>query len=126
MESLLIISRWLLLLSVFVFTQLLGVLLYFRLTRLPKWLAHGLCVVAAVLAFFFLSPLFFFAGMREARLRGELTCGLPALAAAFMVLIGSGFQLFVAAAIHVWLARRRRIQSTEIDVAPSASGVPQQ
>ena len=41
MESLIVISRWLLLLSVFVFTQLLGVLLYFRLTRVPKWLAHG-------------------------------------------------------------------------------------
>ena len=108
MESLLVISRWLLLLSIFLFTQLLGVLLYFRLTRIPKWLAHGLCVVAAALAFFYLSPLFFFSGMREAQLRGQVTCGLPALAAAFMVLFGSGFQLFVAVALHVWWARRGR------------------
>jgi hypothetical protein len=108
MESIVIISRWLTLLSVFVFTQLLGVLLYFRLTRIPKWLAHGLCVVAAALAFFYLSPLFFFAGVREAQLRGEVTCGLPAFAAAVMVLLGSGFQLFVAAALHVWWARRRK------------------
>jgi hypothetical protein len=108
MESLFIISRWLLLLSVFVFTQLLGVLLYFRLTRFPKWLAHSLGVVAAALAFFFLSPLFFFAGIRDAQLRGEVTCGLPALAAAFMVLFGTGFQLFVGVAIHVWWARKYR------------------
>jgi hypothetical protein len=46
--------------------------------------------------------------MREAQLRGEVTCGLPALAAAFMVLFGSGFQLFVAVALHVWWARRGR------------------
>jgi hypothetical protein len=46
--------------------------------------------------------------VREAQLRGEVTCGLPAFAAAVMVLLGSGFQLFVAAALHVWWARRRK------------------
>jgi len=109
MESSFIIWRLLLLLSLFVSTQLLGVLLYFRLTRLPKWLAHGLCIVGTAFAFFYLAPIFFFAGMREAQLRGEvITCGMPAIAAAFLVLIGTGFQLFVAAAIHLWLFRRGR------------------
>ena len=93
-------------LSLFVFTQLLGVLLYFRLARLPKWVAFIFCVVGTTFAFLYLSPLYFFAGLREAQLRGELNCGMPAAAAAVMVLIGTGFQLFIAAAIHWWLCRR--------------------
>ena len=108
MESLLIVWRLLFLLSLFVFPQLLGVLLYFRLARLPKWPARGLSLVGAGFAFFYLSPIFFFAGMREAQLRGEVICGLPVMAATFMVLIGTGFQLFIAAAIHLWLSRRVR------------------
>ena len=108
METLLIVSRLLLLLSLVVFTQLLGVLLYFRLARLPKWLARGICILGVAFAFFYLSPMFFFAGFREAQLRGDVSCGMPALAAAFMVLIGTGFQLFIAAAIHFWLSRRGR------------------
>lgn len=108
MESLLIVWRLLLLLSLFVFTQLLGVLLYFRLARLPKWLARGFCLVVAGIAFLYLSPMFFFAGLHEAQLRGEVTCGMPAVAATFMVLIGTGLQLFIAAAIHLWLSRRGR------------------
>jgi hypothetical protein len=98
-------------LSLFVFTQLLGVLLYFRLARLPKWLAHGLSILATAFAFFYLAPIFFFAGMREAQLRGEITCGMPAMAAAFMVLIGTGFQLFIATAIQFWLFRRGRTRN---------------
>ena len=105
MESLAIVWTLLLLLSVFVFTQLLGVLLYYRLARLPKWLARGLGVLGATFAFLYLSPLFFFAGFSEAQLRGEVTCGMPAMAAAFMVLIGTGFQLLLAAAIHFWMSR---------------------
>lgn len=108
MESLFIVWRLLLLLSLFVFTQWLGVLLYFRLARLPKWLARVLCVVGATFAFFYLSPMYFFAGMREARLRGEVTCGMPAAAAVIMVLFGTVFQLFIAAALHWWLSRRGR------------------
>jgi hypothetical protein len=108
MESSLIIWRWLLMLSLVVFTQLLGVLLYFMLARLPKWLAHGLSILGTGLAFFYLAPILLFAGVREAQLRGPVGCGMPALAAAFLVLIGTGFQLFVAAGIHIWLVRKGR------------------
>jgi hypothetical protein len=108
MESYFVIWRLLLLLSLFVSTQLLGVLLYFRLARLPKWLAHGLCILGTTFAFFYLAPIFFFAGVREAQLRGPVGCGMPALAAAFLVLIGTGFQLFAAAGIHIWLVRKGR------------------
>ena len=108
MDALLFVGRLLLLLSVFAFTQLLGVLLYFRLARLPKWLARGLCVLGAAFAFLYLSPIFFFAGIREAQLRGDVNCGMPAVAAAFLVLIGTALQLIIAAALHFWLARRGR------------------
>ena len=108
MESLFIVWRLLLLLSLFVFTQLLGVLLYFRLARLPKWLASGICILGAAFAFFFLSPMFFFAPVNEAVHVSRASCGMPALAAAFMVLFGTGLQLFIGAAIHLWLFRRGR------------------
>lgn len=108
MESLRIVWDLLLLLSLFVFTQLLGVLLCFRLARLPRWLARSFSVVGATLAFFWLAPIFFFAGLREAQLRGEVTCGLPAMAAVFMLLIGTGCQLLLAAAIHFWWSRSVR------------------
>ena len=109
----LIIWKLLLLLSLFVFTQLLGVLLYFRLARLPKWLARCFCVVGTTFAFLFLSPLYFFAGFKEAQLRGELNCGMPAMAATLLVLIGTGFQLIIAAVIQVWLSRRGRGRVSE-------------
>lgn len=108
MESLLIIGRLLLLLSVFVFPQLLGILLYYRLAWLPKWLARVVCVLATAFAFLFISPVFFFAGIREAQLRGDLNCGMPAMAATMMVLIGTGFSLFIAGAIHLRLFLRSR------------------
>lgn len=108
MESLFIAWKLLLLLSLFVFTQLLGVLLYYRLVRLPAWQARAFSLVGATFAFLYLAPMFFFPGMREAQLRGEVNCGMPAMAAAFMVLVGAGFQLVVAAAIHLWLSRRGR------------------
>ena len=107
MESLLIIWRLLLFLGLLIFPQLLGVLLYLRLVRFPIWPARILAVLGAVFAFFYFSPIFFFAGFREAQLRGEV-CGMPALAATFMVLIGTGFQLFIAVVIQLCLSRRRR------------------
>lgn len=117
METLFFIWQWLLLLSLFAFTQLLGILLYFRLARLPKWLARGFCPLATALAFLFLSPIFFFAGLREAQLRGEVNCGMPAMAATLMVLIGTGIQLFIAAAIHLWLFYRGRTGPGNLHIA---------
>ena len=108
MESLLV-WRLLLLLSLFVFPQLLGVLLHLRLTRFSRWLACVLGIFGAALTFFYLSPIFFFAGLREAQLRGEVNCGMPALAATVMVLLGTGVQFFTAAAIHLWLFHKAKV-----------------
>ena len=103
------IWRWLMFFSVLIFPQLLGVLLYLQLKRLPGWLARGLAILAPAVLFFFLSPFFLLAGIREAQLRGEnLSCGMPALAAAFMILFGTVLQLCIAPVVHVWLLRKPR------------------
>ena len=108
MNSMVMIWRWLMFLSVLIFPQLLGVLLYLRLSRLPGWLARGLAILAPAVVFFFLSPFFFLAGIREAQLRGETSsCGMPALAAAFLILVGTLLQLCIAPGVHLWLLRRQ-------------------
>jgi hypothetical protein len=103
MESALIAGRLLLLIGTFVFPQLLGVLLHFRLTRFPRWIAFTLGVLTPTALFFFLAPSFFFAGLREAQLKGEVTCGMPAAAAAFLVLLGTVAQVFVSLLVQGYL-----------------------
>jgi hypothetical protein len=98
----------LLLISTFVVPQLLGVLLHFRLIRFSKWLAFALGALTPAAAFFVLAPYFFFAGLREAASRGEvMNCGMPAMAAAFMVLLGTGVQVVVGLIVHVYLLRKQ-------------------
>jgi hypothetical protein len=97
--------RLLLLASLFVFPQLLGVLLCLRLSRFPRWIGRVLGVVVPALSFFFLAPHFFFAGLREAALKGEVNCGMPAVAAAFMLLLGTGIHLLIAFVIQLRLTR---------------------
>jgi hypothetical protein len=87
------LGRLLSFISLLVFPQVLGVLLYFRLRRLPNWIAVSLAALTPPLVFFFLSPVFFFAGMREAQAKGELTCGMPVMAALMMVFTGSIVEL---------------------------------
>ena len=106
MQSVLVVWRLLLTISTFVLPQLLGVLLYFRLTRFPRWLAHGLAFLTPAVLFFYLSPLFFFEGLREAQLSGKVTCGMPALGATVMVLFGTAAQVFVSLVVQLYLFRR--------------------
>lgn len=104
-------SEWrlVLLASLFIFPQLLGVLLCLRLTRFPKWIGRVLGVIVPALSFFFLAPYFFFAGMREAAERGELNCGMPAMAAAFMLLAGTGIHFLIALVVQAYLSKRQRM-----------------
>ena len=98
--------RLLLLASLLVFPQLLGLLLYFRVTRFSKWIGRVLGVLVPAVSFFFLAPHFFFAGMREAAERGDLNCGMPAMAAAFMLLLGTGVHFLAALVVQVFLSRK--------------------
>ena len=104
MNSMVTIWRWLTLFSVLIFPQLLGVLLYLRLSWLPGWLARGLAILAPAVVFFFLSRLFLLADLRETQ--DESGCGMPALAAAFMILAGTVLQLCVAPGVHLWFLRK--------------------
>jgi hypothetical protein len=102
-----------LLAGVFVFPQLLGVLLYFRLSRAPRWLAFTTAALVPAIVFFWLAPNFFFAGLREAR--GERGCGMPAMAAAFLFLAGTVIQLgaglFTQIILSTW--RRRKAAASK-------------
>jgi hypothetical protein len=108
MESLLALWRLSLLVSIFAFPQLLGILLCFRLSRAPRWLAAIAGTLAPGVFFFWLAPLFLFAGLREAYARGEITCGMPALAALFFLFAGAIIQVFLSLIVQVVLFQRRR------------------
>lgn len=92
MESLVIAWRFSLLISVFAFPQLLGILLYFRLHRAPRWVAVIAGILAPAMLFVWLAPILFFAGLHEAYANGE-RCGMPALGALVLLFFGTIIQL---------------------------------
>ncbi len=107
MESLIIVWRFFLLASLFLLPQLLGVLFVFRLSRFPGWLARVLAALTPAVLFFYLAQPFFFAGLREAQLKGEITCGMPAVAAGFMFLLGIAVHLLAGLTVQLFLFRRQ-------------------
>ena len=109
METLLIVWRFVLLGSILIFPQLLGILVYFRLSRAPRWLSVIVAALLPAIVFFWLAPNFFFAGIREAYARGEgRGCGMPAMAAAFLFLAGTVGQLLAGVFAQIILSSRRR------------------
>ena len=107
MQTLLIVWRTLLLASIVVFPQLLGILLYFRLRRAPRWLAFIAAALLPAIVFFWLAPIVLFAGVREAFARGD-RCGLPLMAAAFFLLAGTIIQFGGGLFTQMVLSTRRR------------------
>src|ERR1044072_346939 len=109
METLLIVWRFVLLGSILIFPQLLGILVYCRLSRVPRWLSAIVAALLSAIVFFSLVPNFFFAGIRESFARGEgRGCGMPAIAAAFLFLAGTVGQLLAGVFAQIILSRRRR------------------
>ena len=108
MDTLLVVGRLSLLVSVLVFPQLLAVLFYFRLRRAPRWLAAIAASLAPGVAFLCLAPIFLFAGMREAYARGELNCGMPAMGAILALYAGTIFEVFLGVIVQVVLFKRRK------------------
>lgn len=111
MESLFTAWRFLLLFGIFAFTQLLGVLLYFRLRWAPRWIAVIAGILAPAVFFVFLAPIFLFAGMREAAADGP-TCGMPAMGAILFLYAGTIVQLFIGLVVQVALLTMRRQATT--------------
>jgi hypothetical protein len=108
MEAVLILWRLAVIVSVFAFPQLLGLLLYLRLRRAPRWFAVIASSLAPAVVFFFLAPIFFFAGLREAQAAGELTCGMPVVAALMFFFTGFIAQFFGSLIMQALLFKRRR------------------
>jgi len=101
--------RFLLLGSLLIFPQLLGILLYYKLSRAPRWIAAIAAALLPAIVFFWLAPIFFFAPIREAYARGEAGgCGMPAMAAAFLFLAGTAIELFAGVFAQLVLSSRRR------------------
>ena len=120
MESFWIAWRLLLLTGVFAFTQLLGILLYFRLSRAPRFIAVIVGILAPAVFFVFLAPLFLFAGMREAYGDGP-TCGMPAFGGILILYAGTIIQLVLSLITQVvLLARRRQVSKASLNLSPLA------
>ena len=107
MQSLMNAWRFVLLASVFVFPQLLGILLYYRLRWAPGWIARTVAGLAPAVIFFWLAPILFFAGIREAAASG-MNCGMPAVAAGIILLLATGVQLVLGLFFHVVLVAFRK------------------
>ena len=109
MSSLLIVWRILLEVSLFVFPQLLGILLYFRLRWAPRWITSIVAALAPAFVFFWLARIILMAGLREYYARDHSGCGMPALGAAILLLAGTVFHVVLGGIVQgVLLARRRR------------------
>jgi hypothetical protein len=105
MESLALFWSLILLLSTFLFPQLIGALLHFRLVHRSRWLAFVLGLLVPPALFFYLARLLFFAGLPEVQQAG---CGMPGLAAAMMLLAGTAAELIVAMPIQGYLFCQKR------------------
>ena len=104
----LIVGRLLLLGGVLIFPQLLGILLYYRLSRAPRWIAAIAAALLPAIIFFWLAPIFLFAGIREAYARDHSGCGMPAVAAGIIFLALTAIQLLVGVSAQMVLSSRRR------------------
>ena len=107
METLLGVWRLLLLAGSLVFPQLLGILLYYKLSRVPRWVAAIAAALAPAIFFFWFTRMLMIANLREAYAHGE-RCGMPAVAAGILLLMGTTIELFGGIFTQIFLATKRR------------------
>ena len=106
MQSFLIAWRFLLLISTFAFPQLLGILLYYRLTWAPWWLAAIVAALAPAGLFFWLARIILAAGLREAFPEG-MRCGMPIVVAIMALYAGTIIHFTLGVVTQAVLAARR-------------------
>jgi hypothetical protein len=107
MDPFIAVWRWWVLVSVVVFPQLLGILLYFRLRWAPRWLAAIAAALAPALIFFWLAPIYLFAGLHEHYNDGVAQCGMPIMGAVLLLLFGTTVQLVLGLITQMAFAARR-------------------
>lgn len=106
METFQIIWNFTSLFSVFAVPQLLGVLVYFRLRRFRKILAHIAGFLLTTTSFLCLSYLFFL--YLPAKAHPEERCGLPLMGALFVTMGGFVITVFISLIIQLILRKRAR------------------
>lgn len=94
MDTILEIWRLLQPLGVLIVPQLLGVLVYFRISKHHDFLAHLAGILLPPALFFYLTQVFLLASEQEIQSRGERVCGTAVGMMAIIVLFGTGLQLF--------------------------------
>jgi hypothetical protein len=107
MESIRTIWNLFLFFSMLALPQLLGVLAYFRIRRRQALLAHLAGFLIPPALYFYLSWLFFVYVPRQGQI-GEEGCGMAAVAAAFIVILGTGAQIIVSLIAQLLLRLRQR------------------
>lgn len=92
--------------SVMAIPQLLGVLLFFRLTRYSRWLALLFGTLAPPLLFFSLVASITSASFRAAEAKGPVPCGNAAVAVGIIILLGTAIHLVGAFGVNLYLFRK--------------------
>jgi hypothetical protein len=109
MQNLLVAWRFFLLAVILVFPQLFGILLYFRLSRAPRWIVSIVAALAPAVVFFWLERIILGAQLRELYASGE-RCGMPAFGAILLLYTGTIFQLvlglFTQFLLHLLIAKK--------------------
>jgi hypothetical protein len=107
METLHMIRGVVLLGTMLVFPQLLGVLLFFVLKSRPHFLAHALSFIAPVLVSIFFTWMIFIYNFNQAHPNER--CGMPILGALVIMLVGGCLQIIFGAFAQVALHWRTAV-----------------
>jgi hypothetical protein len=113
MESIRTVWQLFLFFSLISLPQLLGVLVYFRLRRFQKLLAHILGFLTPPGLFFYFSWLFWiYVPYQNHVFDGG--CGMPLLAASIMIFSGTGIQVVFSLLAQLMLGGRRRTKTAKV------------
>jgi hypothetical protein len=104
METLQTMWSFVSLFSIFAVPQLLGVLVYFRIRRFHRGLAHVAGFLLTTASFFCLFD--FLLVYLPAKAHPDEKCGLPLMAAILMLLGGTVITIFLSLTIQVILRKR--------------------
>ena len=108
MQTILVMWRLLLLLSLVGFPQLLGVLAYFRVRKHHDALAHAIGILVPPVLFFFLTHLMLSSSALEIESGGDRACGTFLGMMALAILFGTGVHLVFSVVSQLALHLRHR------------------
>jgi len=107
MNTLAGLYRLVLMLSPMVLPWLIGILVYFRLRRYHRFLAHSVAFLIPPLLTFYFLRMTFIQEMTRYYAETRSGCGMPGLAAAIVLLGATAFQIFLSFLTQAFLYLRR-------------------